>query len=156
VAGSTLDSVQSLHGSNEAAEDARQACVAKNYDAATFWKYVSYVNEKCSSVYRDSNALESCWKSGALAAGINATTVEQCASSEGVSLLAQDEQRANAYGVSGSPTLIINGAAYNGERTPEAFKGAICGAFAEAPAECSQSLAGTTDAVADAPHAGCG
>ena len=37
--GDTLNSVQSLHGVIEGKEDARQLCVAKNYDINTYWKF---------------------------------------------------------------------------------------------------------------------
>lgn len=62
----------------------------------------------------------------------------------------------NQYGVTGSPTLVINDKrvvadesycttgdcfVYPGfERTPEGFKGAICAAFDEKPEECSTTL----------------
>jgi hypothetical protein len=51
------------------------------------------------------------------------------------------------YGVSGSPTLIINDKVSDAERTPEGFKKAICEAFNVAPEECSQTLSGDTGAA---------
>jgi len=44
------------------------------------------------------------------------------------------------YGVQGSPTVVINDAVANVERSPEKFKEAVCQAFNTPPAECSQNL----------------
>jgi len=44
------------------------------------------------------------------------------------------------YRVQGSPTLVINGVQATVERTPEAIKKAICGAFNKPPAECTTVL----------------
>jgi len=44
------------------------------------------------------------------------------------------------YGVQGSPTVVINDAVANVERSPEKFKEAVCQAFNTPPAECSQKL----------------
>lgn len=50
------------------------------------------------------------------------------------------------YGVSGSPTFVINGEKISvASRSPEEFKKAICQAFNVAPDECSQTL--STDAA---------
>ena len=45
------------------------------------------------------------------------------------------------YGVAGSPALIINGKIVSvADRSPEAFKQAICQSFNEAPSACSENL----------------
>jgi len=44
------------------------------------------------------------------------------------------------YGVQGSPTVVINDAVANVERSPEKFKEVVCQAFNTPPAECSQKL----------------
>jgi len=45
------------------------------------------------------------------------------------------------YGVSGSPTIVINGKVVNvSPRTPENFKQIICQTFSSEPDECSQTL----------------
>ena len=87
-------------------------------------------------------------------AGINTAQIETCASgSQGIALLKTDESDANQNGAMGSPTLIINGVTYNGARTPEAYKEAICNSFTTAPAECNTTLSGSQGATASA---GCG
>ena len=135
------DTINSLHGEYEATEDMRQACIWKNYDQETFWTYVDYLNNNC-----DRNNLDICWKDAAKEANVDTAKIEDCVETEGLTLMKAEEQLSNANGVSGSPTLIINGARYNGARTPDAYKQAICSAFTTQPSECSETLSasGTT------------
>ncbi len=44
------------------------------------------------------------------------------------------------YGVRGSPTLVINDKVVSINRSPEAYKEAICSAFTNPPEECNQKL----------------
>jgi len=135
------DTVNSLHGSYEANEDMRQACIWKNYGQATFWTYVDYINNNCNS-----GNIDTCWKDAAKEANVDTTKIENCVKDEGLTLMKAEETLSNQNGVSGSPTLIINGARYNGARTPDAYKDAICSAFTTQPSECSETLSasGTT------------
>lgn len=50
------------------------------------------------------------------------------------------------YGVSGSPTLVINGETVQPARTPDALLTAICSGFNEKPEACSQDLSTATPA----------
>ena len=59
---------------------------------------------------------------------------------EGPSLVKEQDKISGDYGVSGSPTLIINGTKINAARNPEGFKTAICNAFNEQPEECKTTL----------------
>lgn len=150
--GESLNSVQSLHGLSEAKEDLRQLCIMKNYPEK-YWNYLTVFNKNCYPIYMNETALDSCWKNSATGAGIDATKIESCVSSDGLALIKADGQAAGAYGVSGSPTLIINGAIYNGQRSPEDFKNAICSAFNNPPSECSQKLGSASQNV---NQGGCG
>jgi glutaredoxin len=154
VQGTTVDSVNSLHGPTEAQEDMRQLCVMKNYDQQTYWNYLMGIDNNCSGKIdtRDQSALSTCWKSVATNVSVDVAKIESCVNTEGVNLIKADEQLAEQYGVTGSPTLIINGQAYSGTRTSEAFKQAICSAFTTQPTECSQALTSSTQA----PSGGCG
>ena len=148
VGGTTPDTVQSLHGAPEAQEDFRQACIMKYYDQKTFWKYLMTINANCSSKYRDATAYETCWKDAAKAAGIDTSKIDTCSKgAEGVSLLKADADLSSSKGVSGSPTLLINGVRYSGARTSDAFKEGICNAFNTKPSECSQQLSTTGTAA---------
>ncbi len=153
--GSGIKSIQSLHGPAEASEDLRQLCIMKDYPEK-YWSYLETFNKNCFPIYRNESALDSCWKSSAAGAGMDAAKIESCANADALALIKTDEQAASAYGVSGSPSLIINGAAYNGARSSEGFKSAICSAFNNQPAECSQKIETASQPVAEAPHAGCG
>lgn len=154
-AGNDISSIQSLHGPAEAKENLRQLCMMKNYPEK-YWDYLSVFNTDCYPVYRNDTALDSCWKSSAASAEIDAAKIESCVGADSLALIKIDEQAANSYGVSGSPTLIINGATYSGSRSSEDFKNAICSAFNNLPAECNQEIGDATQAVNEAPHAGCG
>lgn len=148
VGGTTPDSVQSLHGPVEAQEDLRQVCIMKYYSQQTYWKYVMAIDATCSGQRSDTTVYDACWKSAAKNASIDTTKINTCYnSSESINLLKADEALTNQYGVSGSPTLIINDAVYNGDRTPDAFKAGICSAFTTSPTECSQNLSATAAAA---------
>jgi len=155
IQGDDVDSISSLHGTTEAQEDLRQACVMKYYDQDTFWEYLMDINSNCYGKIdtRDAEALDTCWKDAATNAGIDIEKIDTCSkTSDGLDLLKEDEQLANQYGASGSPTLIINGIRYSGSRTSEAFKQAICSGFTTEPSECSQALSGTQSSN---PSGGC-
>jgi len=146
ITGTTVDSVQSLHGATEAQEDLRQVCIMKNYDQKTYWTYLMEIDNNCYGVISTTNAtaLDACWKAAATKAGIDASKIDTCSKgSEGLDLLKADEQLTTTNGVTGSPTLIINGVTYNGARTSEDFKNSICSGFTTQPAECSQTLSAT-------------
>ena len=134
--------VNSLHGDYEAKEDMRQACIWKNYGQTTFWKYVTYINSNCNK-----NNLDTCWKDAAKNTSVDVSKIETCVTSEGLNLMKAEEALSNQNGVSGSPTLIINGVTYSGARTPDAYKEGICNAFTTKPSECSQNLSTTGSAA---------
>ena len=147
VGGTTPDTVSSLHGAVEAQEDLRQLCIMKNYDQNTYWKYVMAIDTNCASLYRDAT-YDACWKSAAANSSIDVSKISTCSTgSEGMTLIKADADLADANGVSGSPTLIINGVTYSGGRTADAYKTAICNAFTTAPSECSQNLTTTATAA---------
>ncbi len=148
VPGDDLAQVQSLHGTLEGYEDARQLCIAENYDTTTLWNYVKAIDNDCYPIYRNGDdAYEVCWKKAAVDAKINTAKIDSCVSNEGVGLIKAEDQNSQSNGVSGSPTLIINGVKYSGSRTPDAFKDAICAGFTNPPEECSQTLSTTAAAA---------
>lgn len=132
------NSLQSLHGNSEANEDMRQACIWK-YHQNVWWDYVNYINANCNV-----NSIDTCWKTAATVVSLNTSEIENCVNTEGITLMKAEEALTNQYGVTGSPTIKINGVDYTGGRSAEAYKQAICSAFNTAPAECSTALAGNT------------
>ncbi len=147
----------SMHGIGELYEDIRQMCVYKYYGAAKFWDYVTKINSGCTS-----QNVDSCWENVAkTVSGINVENIKTCQKDEGVSLAKAEQALDEAYGVRGSPTIIINEQQYNGvDRSAEGFKQAVCSGFATKPAECSRAIvasSGGQDSANSHPgDAGCG
>jgi hypothetical protein len=140
INGDSVNSVKSLHGISEAKEDLRQICVAKN-SPQKYWSYITELNAQCYPIYKNATQLESCQKNVTETLGIDNRKIETCAlGSEGLALLRADETITKTLRVTGSPTLIMNGQIYSGQRTPEAYKQAICDRFETPPAECSVNL----------------
>ena len=153
VQGTTVDSISSLHGPTEAQEDLRQLCINKYYPAQ-YWPYLMDFNTNCYPLSQDATRLDACRANTTLKLGIDSQKIETCASgSEGLALLNADEGFTGKYQVTASPTLIINGQVYSGQRTPEAYKQAICSHFETAPAECSVTL---SSQAATSSTGGCG
>jgi len=153
VRGSTVDSVQSLHGLSEAQEDLRQICIQKKYPQK-FWDYIDTFNARCYPVSQNLTSLNTCWRNTSAGLGIDISAIETCATgSDGLGMLKTDESDANQNGATASPTLLINGIKYSGARTPEAYKQAICNSFDTAPSECGTILSSTQSA---ASAGGCG
>lgn len=122
-------SFNSLHGQPEVDEDIRQLCAVKYYPD-TYMDYISCVNKD----YRNL-PWESCIEEN------NMPKIKECLEGEeGKQLLSENIQEANKRGIGGSPTLMINDIAYQGERTAESYKQAVCDAFEEPPEECSEVL----------------
>ena len=141
VRGSTPASVQSLHGPAEAQEDLRQVCINKQYKRQ-YWDYLQLFDQQCYSVAGSSAALAACRQNVTASLGMDDGAITSCAAGNTtVSTLAADEAAADTAGAQGSPTLVINGVTYNGARTPEAYKEAVCNSFTIPPASCNTTLA---------------
>ncbi|MGA2918775.1 DsbA family protein [Methanoregula sp.] len=144
ISGNTTDSVQSLHGKAEAQEDLRQVCINQDYPGQ-LWNYVKLFDEQCYPQRGNETAFEACQQNVTSALNMDAAKITSCATgSDGLALLKADEMDAGANGISGSPTLLVNGVEYSGARTPEAYKEAICNSFDTAPSECTTTLSNAT------------
>ncbi len=147
VQGTTADSVKSLHGLAEAKEDLRQLCVAKYYPQQ-LWSYIAGIDAQCYPSWQNATLLAACQQNVTATLSMDNQKIETCAGgSEGLDLLKADETATKNNGVSGSPTLIINGQLYNGQRTAAAYKQFICDRFTTAPAECATNLSSTAAAA---------
>lgn len=153
ISGTTIDSIQSLHGPLEAQEDLRQTCI-HTYYPEKFWSYVSKFNTECYPQASNPENLNSCWKNTSAMLGIDVGKIQSCASgSEGLALLKVDESDSQKLGATASPTLLINGIEYTGPRTPEGYKQAICASFDTPPTECNTTL---SSASVTSSGGGCG
>ena len=124
----------SMHGVAEANQDIRELCVYNN-QPAKFWDFVAKVNEDCTA-----GDVETCWKTAAGATGVNAAAVESCFSANKLDYAKSEKELSDKFDARSSPTLIINGVKYQGTRTSEGYKKAICGAFETEPEVCRQTL----------------
>ena len=155
VNGNTINDTSSLHGLEEAKEDARQLIIMKDY-ASKFNDYLKQFNEKCYQYSQDAANLDKCWKEVATSLGMNVKSIETAAyGTEGVNLLKEEASASGSNGISGSPTLLINGvqssSIYSGT---DATQQAICSAFNSAPSECGTKVA--SNSTTDAPAGSCG
>jgi len=134
------DTITSLHGQKEVDQDIREVCVLNKYGLDKFWQFITYVDDNCGSD-------GSCWEDAAKEASIDVSKVQTCFDEQGLSLMKNEAQITEENGVSGSPTLIINGVrsstVYQYGNT-EAYKQVICDSFNNAPEECAEALTSST------------
>lgn len=129
----TNGTIRSMHGPTEAAENLRQICIREEQPDA-YWKYVA--------CFLNSSSSAECLT----AAGVDVAKLDTCTSSQGKGLsYAQDDfSRADSYGVSASPTLILNGVKISefdfGGRNPDAVKTLVCCGFSTQPGSCATQL----------------
>ncbi len=131
--------VTAMHGDQEAQENLRQICLREETDK--YWDYVScYIKE---------GDTEGCLDEAA----VDRTELEGCMNEpeRGVKYAESDFALSNSYGVTGSPTLMMNGKRVSefdfGGRTAEAAKDLLCCGFASQPAFCSTEMTTVSAAV---------
>ena len=139
-----------MHGETEIYENLRMYCIQKEQKS----KLTDYL--RCFVVEGD---YEGCIES----VGIDKAQLETCTSETDeefkITELLNDEsswessfppfntdkELCEQYGVSGSPTFVINGQTVSVNRSPEAIKQAVCNAFNNPPDECDQELSTTAE-----------
>jgi len=152
IQGTTLDSIKALHGPVEAKENLRQLCIAKYYPSK-LWPYIVDFNANCYSLRQNASGMEACLAATTKKTSIDNAKIEACATgSEGLDLMKADEAVTTANKITGSPTILINGQKYAGQRTADGYKQAICARFNTPPAECNTNLS----AQAAAASGSCG
>ena len=152
VTGTTVDSIDSLHGAAEAKEDLTQVCINKYYPDK-FWAYLDAFDDTCYPSWQNTAALETCRKNTTASLAFDDTRIATCSQGpEGIALLKADEAAAATVSATASPMLFVNGVEYSGARTPEAFKEAICNSFDTVPSECSTALSSASTSASG----GCG
>jgi protein-disulfide isomerase len=126
--------VTSMHGDAEATENLRQICIREE-QPDKYWNYVSCFMKKQDSA---DNCLTE--------AGVDKSKLSICMADggKGVDYAKADFALQDTYGVSGSPTLILNGEKVSefdfGGRTADALKTLICCGFNTQPSGCSTKL----------------
>jgi hypothetical protein len=139
----------SMHGIEELNQNIRESCVQK-YQPEKLWDFVMEVNENA-----DSTNVEEKWEEIAQRTDVDVEKVKECQENETKDILVrelelnkknypvQDPSRHEGMEetpISGSPTLVINGTVYDGERSSQGYKEAICSAFLNPPPECDQEI----------------
>lgn len=138
------------HGAYETQQNQIQSCIQK-LEPTKYWDYsagfVANIYSKCGAT-RDIE----CDKTESVklmkSLGIDSDDVLACVKSEGTALNSAASQKAQASGVTGSPTIKINGVMVNAARNAEAIKTAVCSAYNNAPAECGEVLDSSAAAAA--------
>lgn len=140
----------SMHGAKEIAEQLNQYCVNKTQPD----KYLAYL--KC--FLTDGNS-DRCIKAGALNTALIDSCVKDTDAQYNITKVAAGDQSSwgsayppfpifkadnTKYGVSGSPTLVINGAEVSTNRDANSLLTTICNHFNNKPAECGQALSSVT------------
>ncbi len=116
-----------MHGEREEIETYRQVCIREEHPDI----YLDYLacfledgdSEKCLSEYN--------------------LNIDSCMENNAEDYYAEDSALSQAYGVGGSPTLVINGVITSFTRSPAGALSIICSAFTEMPEECNVELSST-------------
>jgi hypothetical protein len=140
------------HGEYENQQNKIQSCI-QELEPAKYWDYASSFVEdiypNCGST-RDVNCNEE--ESVVLmnSLGIDSDAVLACVESQGDDLFSAAADDASSSGVTGSPTIIINGVKANVARNAESIKSAVCETFTDgsAPEECGETLDASAAAAA--------
>lgn len=135
-----------MHGKTEVDEQLNQYCIQRDFRN----KYLSYLRcfleagksaECITKVGIDSEKLTSCISEVDSAYRVTASYNDKSTWLAGrypiFDIYKADNEK---YGVSGSPTLIINGVVASVSRNPASLLDAVCLGFKDKPAECSQNL----------------
>ena len=161
-----------MHGQTEVQENTRQYCIQKEQAD----KYVKYLRCFVASTNTtacqqeagiDTAKMDTCYAAADKEFAITDNFNNQSAWLSGRYPQYNVDKAANQqYGVSGSPTLIINGVKASVTRSADAVKTAVCNAFNTKPSECGTTLSATAEAAGagaigagsgtSAPSAGCG
>lgn len=141
-----IKQIGAMHGDFEKVEAQRQLCIEKNYPDK-FLDYVLAFAEDTSCPNGAATCIDAKLKTLYTKFGFDASKINSCMTSQGETLYNAEVSNANSNGVSGSPTLKINGVDSQVSRSPEAILTGVCSAFNNAPSECSQTLS-TTQASA--------
>lgn len=133
------DTITSMHGEEEAAENLRQICIRQE-QSDKYWNYIG-----CFIKAGDASGCEK-------SAGVDSGKLSSCTSdkNKGVAYAKEDFDLSNKYQISGSPSLMLGDAKVEetgfGGRSSDAVKSIVCCASNSQPGFCSQTL--NTDSAA--------
>ncbi|MEK6959620.1 MAG: GILT family protein [Nanoarchaeota archaeon] len=144
------DKLCSLHGIQELNQNVREMCVRKLYSQKEWFDFTIEMNSKCSSQNADT-----CWTDVAKSLKLDDKKIAECEKTQGLELVKAEYELNTLLEVQGSPTIFIEGLAFEGARSPAGYEAGLCSAYKTAPKECETKLAGETAAPASGAG-GCG
>jgi len=147
------DKYCSMHGVQELNQGLRELCVAKHFGMDEYFEFTLEMNEKCNY-----NNADECWEPVAKKLGYNVERIKSCEANAWEDILSKELALNQALGVRGSPTVFVEGAAYNGARAASGYAQSLCAGFESMPDECStESLAslGASAPASDTPAGSC-
>ncbi|MEK7104059.1 MAG: hypothetical protein AAB842_01490 [Patescibacteria group bacterium] len=127
------DKIQAMHGEQEAVENLKQICIREEQPT----KFYPYLN-----CFMKEGKSDEC----STAAGIDNTKLKACTTDpkKGLKYAQVDFAASKKYGVSGSPTLVLNGEKVSeydfGGRTAQAVKTLLCCGFNQPVEVCSKDI----------------
>jgi protein-disulfide isomerase len=138
--------IGAMHGEYERVESLRQICIEKNYGKDKLFAYFDklLVNAAVGSCRGTDSCVSPLIEAIYTQVGIDKNTVNTCMTKDADALYQADVAKSANLGISGSPSVVINGVQAQVSRSPAGVLSAICSAFNTAPAECSQTLSSTS------------
>jgi len=134
-----------MHGPFEEVEAKRQLCIEKEYPTKLFDYVDKFVSDaKVGSCRGTADCVNPIISSIYTSLGIDESKIDSCMKSDGETLYKAEEANAKKMGVSGSPTLFINGVQSRAGRNSASYLSGICSAFNVAPSECNATVSSTT------------
>ena len=140
----------SMHGTVELEQGVRELVIYDFYGQDTWADYVKAANSQCSL-----DNIDTCWKTVAEEMNLSVSDIESSYSENLYAHLAEQKRLTFEYQKFGSPSIVINGQDYSGQRTVTALQDSICAAFIEEPEECAVDLSGAVTA-SGTPAGSCG
>lgn len=141
--GSNIDfkirQIGAMHGDFEKTEAIRQLSIEALYPDK-FLAYVSAFAADTSCSTGEASCVATKVNSIYSKLGMDAAKINTYMTSNGETLYNAEVSNAQSKGITGSPTLVINGVEVQASRSPEAVKGVICNAFNTVPSSCSTTL----------------
>ncbi|MFW5865989.1 MAG: DsbA family protein, partial [Nanoarchaeota archaeon] len=138
------DNIQSLHGEQEGNQGVRELCALEELGKEAFFDFTLAVNDKCSAQNADS-----CWRDAAETAGVDTEAIASCYEENRLQYAKKQDSTIQNVSVlrqgqltppTASPTFLINGKTYSGQRDTNSIKSALCDEFETAPAVCEEVI----------------
>jgi hypothetical protein len=134
--------IGAMHGEFERVESLRQICVEKLYGKDKLWAYLKAFDESStiSSCSGDAKCLEPMLQTIYTKLAIDKTKVNSCMEKDAPAIYDEQGKQAASLGISGSPSLVINGVQTQASRSPDGVAQAVCSAFTTSPSACSNTF----------------